>query len=46
MASLNFSEKIVNNTKDIKSMEQLLGKSLRQPFTNTNSGANSGQHIQ
>lgn len=39
MASLGFSEKIEENTKDLKSLEQMLGKGLRQPFNNTNAGA-------
>jgi len=46
MANLGFSEKIAENTKDIDSLEQILGKSLLQVFTNTNAGANSGQYIQ
>ena len=41
MANLNFSEKTEENTKSITSREQLLGKSLRQPFTNTDAGAES-----
>ena len=41
MANLNFSERIEENTKGITSMEQVLGKSLTQPFTNTNAGAES-----
>lgn len=41
MANLNFSERIEENSKDITSIEQVLGKSLRQPFTNTNAGAES-----
>ncbi len=45
MANLGFSERIEENTKDLKSMEQMLGKSLRQPFTNTNAGADSCQYI-
>ena len=40
MAGLGFSEKVIENSKDFKSLEQMLGKSLRQPFTNTNAGAN------
>ncbi len=39
MASLNFSERINENSKNVTSMEQILGKSLTQPFTNTNAGA-------
>lgn len=44
MANLNFSERIEENTKGITSMEQLLGKSLTQPFTNTNAGARKLMH--
>ena len=40
MANLNFAERIEENSKDIGNMERLLGKSLKQPFTNTNAGAN------
>lgn len=39
MASLNFSDKINEVTKDIKSPEQVLGNGLRQPFNGTNAGA-------
>ena len=44
MASLGFSDRIEENTKDLKSMEQLLGKSLKQPFSNTNAGARKLMH--
>ena len=44
MASLNFSEKVEENSKDFHSLEQMLGKSLRQPFTNTNAGARKLMH--
>lgn len=37
--ALNFSDKIASATKDIDSMEQILGLGLMQPFTNTNSGS-------
>ena len=46
MATLGFSEKIAENSKDFKSLEEMLGKSLRQPFTGSNAGANSCQRIQ
>jgi hypothetical protein len=39
MASLGFSDKIKENTKDLNSMEELLGKGLKMPFNNTNAGA-------
>ena len=38
MASLGFSDKVQEYTAGL-SMEQLLGKGLRMPFNNTNSGA-------
>lgn len=44
MASLNFSEKINENTKDMRSMEDLLGKGLLEPFNNTNAGARKLMH--
>ena len=44
MAGLNFSEKVEENSKDFHSLEQMLGKSLRQPFTNTNAGARKLMH--
>jgi hypothetical protein len=46
MAKLGFVDNIKENTKDINSMEQLLGASLLQPFTNTNAGADCCQPIQ
>ena len=46
MAKLGFVDNIKENTKDIKSYEQLLGVTLMQPFSNTNSVANSCQLIQ
>lgn len=39
MAGLGFSDKILENTKDLKSMEHMLGKGLMQPFNNTNAGS-------
>lgn len=39
MPSLDFSEKIEQNTKNLPSMEHLIGKGLRMPFNNTNAGA-------
>ena len=39
MATLNYSEIIEENTKDLPSLEHILGADLMQPFTNTNSGA-------
>lgn len=39
MASLGFSEKIEQNTKDITSMEQIIGKGLMMPFNNTSAGS-------
>ena len=38
-ATTGFFDKIKENTKDITSMEQLLGKGLKMPFNNTNAGA-------
>lgn len=39
MAGLGFLDKVVQNTKDIPSMEHLAGKGLMIPFMNTNSGS-------
>lgn len=39
MATFGFTEKIEENTKDLPSMEHIIGKGLIQPFNNTNSGA-------
>lgn len=39
MAILGYLEKVSNNTKDITSMEQIIGKGLMMPFNNTNSGS-------
>ena len=44
MASLGFSERVEEYSKDLKSPEQLLGKSLKQVFTNTNAGARKLMH--
>ena len=44
MAGLNFSDKIQENSKDLNSLENLLGKSLKQPFTNANAGARKLMH--
>lgn len=44
MAKLGFVDNIKENSKDIDSMEQLLGASLLQPFTNTNAGARKLMH--
>ena len=38
MANLNFSDKIEENSKGYTSLEQLLGGTLKQPFSNCNSG--------
>ena len=39
MAGLGFSDKIAENTKNLQSMEHMLGKGLMQPFNNTNAGS-------
>lgn len=39
MPSLNYSEIIDKNTKNMKSMEEMIGKGLLQPFNNTVSGS-------
>ena len=39
MASLGFSDQINQYSKDLKSSEAIIGKSLKMPFTNTNAGA-------
>jgi len=39
MANLNFSAQIKENTKNLDSIEQILGKGLMQPFTGSNAGA-------
>ena len=39
MAGLGFSDKISENTKNLPSMEHMLGKGLMQPFNNTNAGS-------
>lgn len=39
MAGLGFSDKIAENTKNLPSMEHMLGKGLMQPFNNTNAGS-------
>ena len=39
MPKLGFVDKIKENSQDIKSMEQLLGVTLLQPFANCNAGA-------
>lgn len=44
MAGLNFSEKVEANSKDLNSIEQMMGKSLKQPFTNTNAGSRKLMH--
>lgn len=44
MAKLDFSDKIEKATSRISSMEQMLGKGLLQPFTNTNAGARKIMH--
>jgi DNA-directed RNA polymerase beta subunit len=44
MADLGFSDKIAENTKNITTREQLLGKGLLQPFNNTNSGSRKIMH--
>lgn len=46
MAGLGFSEKIEENTKNINSLEEILGKGLMMPFNNTNAGADSCQRIE
>lgn len=40
MASLNFTDKINEASKNITSMEQMLGSGLLQPFNGTNAGVN------
>ena len=44
MAGLNFSQQIEENTKNLKSMEQVLGKGLMQPFNGCNAGARKLMH--
>ena len=44
MAGFSFSDKIAENAKDLPSIEAALGKSLKQPFTNTNAGARKLMH--
>ena len=44
MAKLDFSDKVAKATKNLKSMEHMLGKGLLQPFTNTNAGARKIMH--
>ena len=39
MAGINFSEKVEEYSKDLPSMEYMLGKGLKMPFNNTNAGA-------
>lgn len=39
MAGLDFSSKITEVSKDITSLEQMLGSGLMQPFNNANAGA-------
>lgn len=46
MAALGFSEKIAENTKDLGPKENMLGVTLRQPFSNTNAGVIIAQRIQ
>lgn len=46
MAKLGFVDKINENTKDLQSMEQLLGMTLMQPFANTNAGADLASLLQ
>ncbi len=46
MAKLGFVDSIKENTKDVTSLEQILGATLLQPFSNTNAGAKTGQLIQ
>jgi hypothetical protein len=44
MASLDFSDKIKEVSKNITSPEQMLGKGLMQPFNGANAGV-IAQHI-
>ena len=44
MAGLDFSQKIEEVSKDINSMEQMLGKGLLQPFNGCNAGARKIMH--
>jgi DNA-directed RNA polymerase beta subunit len=44
MAGLDFSDKVQEASKDLKSMEQMLGKGLLQPFSNLNAGARKIMH--
>lgn len=39
MAGLDFSDKIAETSKDIESLEQMLGSGLMQPFNGSNSGS-------
>ena len=45
MAQLDFGEKIIEATKDITSIEQVLGKGLLMPFNGTNAGVMDAQCI-
>lgn len=44
MAKLDFSDKVKEASDKLDSMEQMLGKGLLQPFTNTNAGARKIMH--
>ena len=44
MAKLDFTDKVNTASEKITSMEQMLGKGLLQPFTNTNAGARKIMH--
>lgn len=44
MAKLDFTDKVKAASKNIQTMEQMLGKGLLQPFANTNAGARKLMH--
>jgi DNA-directed RNA polymerase beta subunit len=44
MAKLDFTDKVNAASEKLKSMEQMFGKNLLQPFTNTNAGARKIMH--
>ena len=45
MAGLDFSNKSKEVSQNIKSVEQMLGKGLRQPFNGANAGVLIAQRI-
>jgi DNA-directed RNA polymerase beta subunit len=44
MANLKFTDKVNEASEKLSSMEQMFGKNLLQPFTNTNAGARKIMH--